>query len=155
MEHHANKFKTLTFEVKDSWLEDILTDDGFILLLTYILAVRQMGIVLMAPVCSSWCWLNRYTSGRDRHNWAGDVTKKSVREANMMVARCILLLKLVIAKGCVFVIEQPLGSILDAHERFQQFIGEHCVYRVSGALAHGQPHVILDSCTTETQVRVF
>ena len=43
--------------------------------------------------------------------WDSAVT--SVKEANLMVARCVLLLCLVMARGGVFVLENPKGSLLD------------------------------------------
>ena len=133
MQSHQKRFKTLTYELLDSTpdlMQDVLTDAGFILLLKYVLRLRRTGMALLAPVCSSWCWLNRFTSGRSRDNWQGHTSVRSVREGNLMVSRVVLLLWLLGAMGCVYVMEQPLGSILDAHARFQAFLRKHLVWRV-------------------------
>ena len=133
METHPKRFTTLTYELKDSTpslMQDILTDDGFIEVLKMVVRVRRTGIALLAPVCSSWCWLNRHTSGRSRLDWEGHTWVPSVRDGDLMVSRTILLLWVLAAMGCVYILEQPQGSILDAHARFQEFIKEHVVWRV-------------------------
>ena len=133
MQSHEKRFKTLTYELCDSTpdlAQDILSDAGFISLLKYVLRLRRTGMALLAPVCSSWCWLNRFTSGRSRDHWQGNTSVRSVREGNLMVSRVVLLLWLLSALGCVYVVEQPLGSILDAHARFQAFLKKHVVWRV-------------------------
>ena len=48
-----------------------------------------------------------------------------------MTSRTLLLLWLVVAKGSIFVLEQPQGSILDAHPRFVDFIDRNVVWEVS------------------------
>ena len=133
MASHDKRFKTLTYELHDSTpdlTQDILTDAGFVVLLKYVLRLRRTGMALLAPVCSSWRWLNRFTSGRSRDNWQGNTSVLSVRQGNLMVSRVVLLLWLLDAMGCVYVLEQPLGSILDAHARFQEFLKTHVVWRV-------------------------
>jgi hypothetical protein len=126
-------YTTLTYEIEDSTsslLQDMLVDSGFLLLLRYAMRVRRCGIALLAPVCSSWCWMNRHTSGRDRVNALGNPRVTSVAKGNLMVTRVILILELLICRGCVFIVEQPLGSILDAHPRFVEFVRRHVVWRV-------------------------
>ena len=44
---------------------------------------------------------------------AGDESRRSVRDANIMVSRCVLLLFLVVARGGTFVLENPKGSLLE------------------------------------------
>jgi hypothetical protein len=126
-------YTTLTYEIKDttsSLLQDMLADSGFLLLLQYAMRVRRCGLALLAPVCSSWCWMNRYTSGRDRVNALGNPLVNSVTAGNLMVTRVVLILELLICRGTAFILEQPLGSILDAHPRFVEFLRRHVVWRV-------------------------
>jgi hypothetical protein len=122
MADHWKGFKVLTYEINDSVLQDCLSDEGYIKLLCNVLKVRRTGIVVLAPVCSSFCWLNRSTSGRTLIDPLGDERVKSVKDGNLMVSRVVLLLWLLKARGCVFVVEQPMGSILPEHPRFVDFL---------------------------------
>ncbi len=77
----------------------------------------------MAPVCSSWTFLNRGTSGRHRSMPLGRFClHEYVREANVMVSRCTLLAWAALAVGAFYCLEQPAGSLLQYHPRWQQLI---------------------------------
>ena len=112
----------MTFDIVDDLLENILTDIGFELVLKLVSRVRRVGIVLLAPVCSSFCWVNRHTSQRSVLFPLGCEHVHSVRDGNIMVSRVILILMLIMARGAVFVLEQPLLSLLPEHPRFVAFI---------------------------------
>jgi hypothetical protein len=131
MASHVRRFTTLTFDIVDSLLQNILIDVGFELLLTLIRKARRAGVVLLAPVCSSFCWLNRHTSERSPIEPLGNEGVPSVRDGNVMVSRVCLILRWIMSKGSVFIVEQPLGSILPEHPRFVAFITQHVVYQVS------------------------
>ena len=131
MRQHWRKFETLTFDIVDSSLQDMLTTTGFITLVRQICRVRGCGMVVLAPVCSSFSWMCRYSTGRSITFPLGNEAFTSVAEANMLVSRTIMILSLIIARGCVFVLEQPLGSIMPQHPRFQQFLADHVVWKVS------------------------
>ena len=47
-----------------------------------------------------------------------------------MVSRTLLVLWVLIAKGCAFALEQPQSSILHAHPRFQEFVKKHNIFKV-------------------------
>ena len=131
MASHLRHFSTLTYDIKDSIAQNILSDEGFEFLLKYIHRVRRTGIVVLAPVCSSFCWLFRSTSGRSIIEPLGNDGVPSVSDGNIMVSRVCLLLHWILSKGSVFVLEQPLGSILPQHPRFVDFIKQHVIYEVS------------------------
>ena len=60
----------------------------------------------------------------------GDERHLSVRKANIMVSRVVLLLYLLHAKGCVFIVEQPQGSLMPEHPRFAAFLLAVVVWKV-------------------------
>ena len=76
-------------------------------------------------VCASWVWLNRATSMRNAITIFGDVSKPYVREANLHVSRCALLMRLALAKRCKPVLETPATSIIEYHPRLQE-IWDQC-----------------------------
>ena len=51
--------------------------------------------------------------------------------ANVMVARMMLLLLLLDCMGVLWVVEQPAGSLMQVHARFESLIETRCVYRHS------------------------
>jgi hypothetical protein len=54
-----------------------------------------------------------------------------VREANTMVARCVMLCLLLSARGVCWVLEQPQNSMLQYHPRFQQLLSSVTVYAIT------------------------
>ena len=130
MRDHWRAFESLTYDISDSSLQDILSVAGFLLLARQVCRVRRCGIVLLAPVCSSFSWMSRYSTGRNVNEPLGHSWSPSATEGNLLVARTILLLRLIVARGCVYILEQPLGSIMPEHPRFQQFLREYIVYKV-------------------------
>eukprot|EP00969_Alexandrium_andersonii_P025110 1097310-Alexandrium_andersonii.AAC.1 len=75
-----------------------------------------------APVCSTWINLNMGTSGRSDALPLGRIYHKSVAAANMMVSRIVLLLVILTAKDVWWITEQPRGSRLEKHPRWQWLV---------------------------------
>lgn len=50
--------------------------------------IREHGILWASPVCSTWVWMSRGSTGRSAENPLGDITRSAVREGNLMVSRC-------------------------------------------------------------------
>jgi hypothetical protein len=138
MASHIRHFSTLTFDIVNDLLQNILTDSGFEYVLTQVSKVRRVGIVVLAPVCSSFCWINRFTSGRSLIEPLGNEHVSSVEHGNTMVSRIILILQLIMARGAVFVLEQPRGSILPEHPRFVAFILQYNIWQVSSSCLGSQ-----------------
>lgn len=117
----------LPFDLDIDKAMDILTDDGFVQIIAIMLQLQQPGpegllqpgLLWLAPVCSSWIFINRATSGRSQLLPLGDEAKPYVREANLMVSRTALLVWLAHGMGLDWVIEQPQSSILHMHPRIQ------------------------------------
>ncbi|CAK0875171.1 unnamed protein product [Prorocentrum cordatum] len=115
----------------DDRFMDILSPLGFAHLIALAVALEEKGLNSNAPVCSSWVWVNRNTAGRRVDRPLGDETQRYVRQANCMVERCILLILLLMSKGVFFVLEQPRGSSMRFHPRFQWMLQKHKIWMVS------------------------
>lgn len=57
-----------------------------------ILSARESGFsTIWATVCSSWVWINSFTSGRSLLNPEGNLCRDYVRLANQMLSRNLVL----------------------------------------------------------------
>jgi len=108
---------------------NIMGTVGWLCACVLTLKLKPGSQVNTAPVCSSWTWMNRATSGRSAVFPLGNKHVKSVAVANAMVSRQVLLLYSWTAAGHFWMLEQPCGSLLEYHPRLQQFLKEHKVYR--------------------------
>lgn len=107
-------------------MNDINSNFGF--LFTLIKVIQTDLVVFMAPVCSSWVKLNTGTSGRSLGRPLGKRTARN-RDANKMVSRVILLAWICVSLGLCFILEQPRGSWMELHPRFQEFVRVHGLKR--------------------------
>ena len=94
---------------------DLNSGPGFITAVIYCLRLRFNGFSSWGTVCSSWIWVVMSTSGRTKQNPLGDSQKPFVASGNTMVARMSLLLLLLEARGCVWLLEQPATSLMPHH----------------------------------------
>ena len=74
---------------------------------------------MLAPVCSSYVWINRGTSRRCISRPLGNTRKTYIKVANVMVSRVALMLLLMFVQGILVILEQPKGSMLELHPRIQ------------------------------------
>jgi hypothetical protein len=95
----------------------------------FVLRIRRGCGFLAAPVCSSWIWLNRFTSGRSAADPLGHWYRPYVREANTQVVRVVILCLIAAALGLSFIVEQPEGSLLEQHPRWQHLCRMTQVFR--------------------------
>lgn len=49
--------------------------------------LRHQGVLWTAPVCSSWIWISRSSTGRSSANPLGDTSRICVQQGNLMVSR--------------------------------------------------------------------
>lgn len=117
------------------------THARFALAIRYVLRLRAGSICWLAPVCGSWVFVSRGATGRNKAFPMGYPTSPSARRGNLMVSRLVLLLYLLRAKQCMWIIEQPASSLLHLHTRFQEWLKqtETHVFRVHldmGAYGH-------------------
>ena len=91
---------------------DILTEAGFIQALMLVLSVVPWGMVLLGPPCSLFVWMSSNVHRRSAANPDGDTTNRLVREANIIVENCVILMCVAIERSLFVCLEQPLTSMM-------------------------------------------
>lgn len=97
---------------------DFNQPSGFLLCLYVIMQELPNALNLMAPDCGSWGIPARGTTRRAFHNYLG-CSYPFVLSGNLMVARLILCCLVVLARRAIFIIENPHGSLIFRHHRFE------------------------------------
>jgi hypothetical protein len=85
-----------------------------------VMRLKIGGLLWGGVPCSSWVFLNRGTSGRSRDKPLGNDWQASVRSSNLIVTRFVLLCLLAVARGAVWLAEQPMSSLMLHHPRLQE-----------------------------------
>ena len=92
--------------------EDILTKSGFVKALKAVLQIKDGGLLWMAPVCSSFVFLNSANCKRSVAWPQGNTAYAPVQEGNRMALMAGFLYAVAMLRGVHPVIEQPEGSIM-------------------------------------------
>ena len=92
--------------------ENILLKDGFMNALFSVLCLRPGGLLWMAPVCSSFVYMNSSNCKRTKQNPAGDTGYGPVRDGNRMALIAAFLYAIAMLIGAKPIIEQPAGSVM-------------------------------------------
>ena len=121
-------YRAMPFELNLSRRMNMESDIGFALAIMMLLRLEARGLLWLAPVCSSWVWMNLGTSKRNKIAIFGDCDYHYVRAANLQVARVCLLLEWACAMGIYWALEQPISSLLEFHPRYQALLAKHLVY---------------------------
>ena len=101
--------------------EDILLEDGFRNAVALVLRVRPGGLVWMAPVCSSWIFLNLKNTQRTKPSgpkFSGNTKYVPVRDGNLMAQIAAFLFLVAVSRGVHAVIENPAGSMMFSYGPF-------------------------------------
>ena len=69
------------------------------------------------------------TSGRSTSRPMGDTSREYVRDANRMVSRTVLICWLLMSLGVLVILEQPRGSLMELHPRFQSLLRQFPMWR--------------------------
>lgn len=91
---------------------DLCSPVGFAFALQLAMMTHRGGFVHFAPVCSTWVWMSRHSVSRSYFQPMGRVSHHNVSEANKMISRVVLLCTVLMARGCWWVIEQPVSSLM-------------------------------------------
>ena len=86
-------------------------------------------------VCSSWTFVNRGTSRRSAARPLGDVDRPTVAQGNLLAVRSAILIWILHAVGAVWVVEQPVSSLLWHHPRLVAILAALPCYRWSMCMA--------------------
>ena len=106
--------------------EDILLEAGFRRALNLVLRVCAGGLVWMAPVCSSWIFLNLKNTKRTKvagPRFGGNRRYLPVQHGNRMAEMAAFLFLVAVARGVHVVIENPAGSMMFNYEVFASTCG--------------------------------
>jgi type IV secretory pathway TrbD component len=126
----AAGFLAVAFEILlDPEGFDFMGDIGFCNAILLSLSLEPGGKGLAAPVCSSYSWMSRHTTGRRKHRPLGHRRFVKVVRANTMVARVILQIWVWQALGIWWVVEQPGRSVMEYHPRFQELFRRFTIYK--------------------------
>jgi len=91
---------------------DFMGDHGFANCISLALAMEMGGVSVNAPVCSSWVFMSRHSTGRSSWRPLGNRAFENVSTANAMISRMVLLLMVYSSLGICWILEQPAGSLL-------------------------------------------
>ena len=133
--------KAVTFEILDDFeLEDILKPLGMLKGCTYARKLRRRGLGHWGTVCSSFIWICRSVTKRSKESPLGDGSVKSVRDGNCMVVRMVLTLFIILARGALWLLEQPKSSVMHLHPRLALFMSRNPARRAHTSMgAYGAP----------------
>ena len=92
--------------------EDIISTDGFAFAVRVVLSLCPGGLLVMAPTCASFIWMNISKTGRSRINPTGDLNYPPVREGNMEGAAAAFLFALGTLRGVNCLCENPTWTYL-------------------------------------------
>lgn len=107
-------------EVDSNSADDMLSVPGFLRALRLVLRLKVGGLLWAGTPCSSWTFLNRGTSGRSSERPLGNEQVPSVRLANEIVSKVVLLLIMAACRHAAWTTEQPISSLMDRHPRMLQ-----------------------------------
>ena len=92
---------------------DLLSAIGFLHAVALVLRLKIGGLLWLAPVCSSFCWLSLSQTKRSPENdFRGDQTKENVREGNFGAEVASFFFVLAWARSAEVCLENPPGSKL-------------------------------------------
>ena len=92
--------------------ENILLKQGFMSALRTVLRLRPSGLLWMAPVCSSFVFMNSSNCKRTKENPAGNTAYGPVKDGNRVALIAAFFYALAMLIGCKPVMEQPSGSMM-------------------------------------------
>ena len=94
-----------------STCEDILSPAGFMNAVKLVIRLKQRGLLWLAPMCSSFCWLSLSVMKRRRNNnYMGDELVPAVVEGTLAAKASAFLMTLAYVRGVDSVLENPVDS---------------------------------------------
>jgi hypothetical protein len=142
--HQARGLPSVGYDIRhDPVHMNFMSATGYVNALRLALSCADMAQNSNGPVCSSFVWVSRASTGRSVWNPLGKPkTSPSVAMGNEMVSRLMLLLLIMKAKGCFTITEQPKGSLMEQHPRFVWFNRRVPLFRKYVAMKwYGAPSV--------------
>ena len=103
-------------------MEDLTTVKGFMTAVALVLSVSCRGLVHVGHPCASFVWISRSRTKRSRRAPLGDLRNPSVKTANLLSARTVLLLALCVVRRVFWTLEQPGSSLLPYVPSLERFM---------------------------------
>ncbi len=98
---------------KDLPCQDLNTQTGFLNAVAMVARILPGGLLWLAPVCASWCWLNLSKTKRCLENlFHGDLHYEPVRIGNHLANVTAFLLEFAVARAVQAAMENPTGSYI-------------------------------------------
>ena len=101
---------------------DICTEKGFRHALQLDCRLMPGSTCWAAPVCSSWVWVSRSSSGRNARRPQGDTKISWVSQGNLQVKLTVTVLLVAFMRGAYVYIEQPCSSMMELFEPMTSFV---------------------------------
>ena len=92
--------------------EDLTLQEGFMSAVRLTCRLRRGGLLWLAPVCSSFVFMNRSRTRRTRANPAGNREYAPVRTGNTLAEVAAFLWALATLRGATAVLENPTSSVI-------------------------------------------
>jgi hypothetical protein len=108
----SNGLQSRAFDIINSPEQNICSEEGFRLALSWVLDLRENGLLGMGVVCSSWVTLNCRGTKRKLADLEGDVSYAKTAEGNHMARAAAFLFLVAVARNVHAYIENPAGSML-------------------------------------------
>jgi hypothetical protein len=120
--HLSNGVSAVGYDIRyDPVHMDFMSEVGYVNALRLALSCDDLAQNSNGPVCSSFVWVSRASTGRSVWNPLGNARCASAVMGNEMVSRLMLILLIMKAKGCFVITEQPKESLMESHPRFVWF----------------------------------
>ena len=114
-------YRIIPFDIRLDASHNLLCRVGFLAVLAAIMRTSRRGILWLAPPCSSWVWMSRHSTGRNRGALGNQENENVVRQ-NHLVSRVCYLVALAWKRGLYFIIEQPSSSVMWEHPRLRKLL---------------------------------
>ena len=101
-----------TMELKDGPGQDLTTETGFLNAVRFVLEIKESGLLIMAPVCSSFVFPNSSKTRRTNKTPEGDLNYPPVAAGNVMADVALFLFRLAHIRRVFAVLENPLTSFM-------------------------------------------
>jgi len=143
--------KGTSHDIALSSLMDLTTTSGFLLALNEVRRIARGGLLWLGLCCNSFSKMSRGTHGRDFWRPLGNCGYGFVAVGNLLACRCILLIYVAVSRGLKFILEQPDGSSLPLHPRWEELLGHVQIFSCSfwmGAIggATAKRHRLWSNC---------
>ena len=111
-------------------INDINSLAGFKRAMQLAMRVRPHGSIWCAPVCSSWTWISRSSTGRSVSCAQGDTDRTRTRQSNFMVVRLALILLVAWLRGVHLFMENPVSSVIQHFSPMREVVQCLLTHRV-------------------------